>query len=68
MATVNYISAEAVIKVIETRELLGLYIYKGIDHYVAVDNSDGNAWTEEFKTLKEAMLYLDEELEDLYED
>lgn len=46
-------------KVINTREPLGKFWTKEKDIYVAIDNSTGDAWTEDFRTKEECMAYLE---------
>ena len=31
------------------------------DYYVAIDNTDGNCWTEQFKTITGAVAWLEDE-------
>lgn len=46
-------------KVIETRKPLGLYLMESSPTtYIAVDNTTGDAWTEEFKTFTDARKWL----------
>ena len=46
--------------VIETRQPLGLFVLHDIEAgvWVAGDNSDGDAWTEEFSTIHRAKGWL----------
>lgn len=46
-------------KIICTREPLGKFWTKDKDGYVAIDNSTGDAWTEDFRTKEECMAYLE---------
>ena len=56
------ISNEEASKIIDTREPLGLFLIDGKDtltgKYVAIDNTTGDAWTEEFLTEEEAINWL----------
>ena len=49
--------------IIETREPRGLFLTKEGNKYVAIDNTDGNAWTEEFKKITVAMAWLRGEMD-----
>lgn len=49
--------------VILTRLPLGLFLTKEAHRWVAVDNSDGNAWTEEFRSKRKAVRWLRREFE-----
>lgn len=48
---VQKVTPEEASAIIENREPLGLFYIKEKDVYVGIDNWDGNAWTEEFKSL-----------------
>lgn len=37
---------------------IGRYWYKDDNSFIAIDNSTGNAWVEEFKTLRVCFEYL----------
>lgn len=52
------IKPEKALEIIETREPLGLAIAKDGEKYIAIDNTDGNAWTEEFCSLYVANCWL----------
>ena len=56
-------SVEEIDKVIETREPKGTFYAKDNDGYVAVDNTDGNAWTEDFKSKEDAIKWLSDKSE-----
>lgn len=45
-------------KVIDERLPLGLFLTRDAKVWVAVDNSTGDAWTEDFKILLTAILWL----------
>ena len=55
-------TSEEATKIIETRQPLGLFytIDKQGDKriYVGIDNQDGNAWTEDFKSLSSCKNWL----------
>ena len=53
------VSKKKLLKVIDERKPLGLFYRKDGDRYVAVDNTDGYAWTEEFLTEGEAIAWLE---------
>ncbi|MCM3390008.1 hypothetical protein LG296_20870 (plasmid) [Ureibacillus chungkukjangi] len=56
------VSAEQIYSIIETYQPLGLFYYQESQNlYVAVDNSDGKAWTEEFKSEQDCIKWLTQE-------
>lgn len=52
------ISSKAAEEIIETRKQKGLFYLKDGDVFVGIDNRDGNAWTEDFKSLDECFKWL----------
>jgi hypothetical protein len=52
------VSALQAEQVIETRKPLGMFILQEGVGWTAIDNSQGNAWTEHFRTQDEAVLWL----------
>lgn len=52
------ISGAKAIEVIEQREELGLYIVQEGEKWVGIDNSTGDAWTEDFDTREECIDWL----------
>ena len=53
------VTLEALREVISTREPHGLYYAKeGRRLYVGVDNGDGEAWTEEFRSRRQCLRWL----------
>jgi len=42
----------------ELKDIKGSFYIKEKDSYVAIDNTTGEAWTEEFKTLDEVRIFL----------
>ncbi|MDD2401676.1 MAG: hypothetical protein PHD60_05630 [Clostridia bacterium] len=48
------------IEIIETREPLGKFYIIENDVYVGIDNTKGDAWTEEFKSLAACKRWLGE--------
>jgi len=59
MYEVEKITAEAMSVIIETRQPRGLFYRKaGRRCYVGVDNSTGDAWTEEFRTKRQCLRWL----------
>jgi len=51
MFEIKKITQEEASKIIETREPKGLFYQKDGETYVGIDNSYGDAWTEDFKSL-----------------
>lgn len=45
-------------EIIDKRIPVGLFYLNDGNWYIAIDNSTGDAWTEEFKTKKECFDYL----------
>lgn len=58
---ITYVNAKMAEKIIETREPLGKFYIEDGDMYVGIDNSNGDAWTEEFKTLEGCQAWLKDE-------
>lgn len=52
------VNAETAIKIINDRKPLGTFWHREKSLYIAIDNTTGDAWTEEFKTKKECFDYL----------
>ena len=57
------VDSQGAAKIIDNREPLGRFLHKDGGVFVGIDNSDGNAWTEEFKTEAECLLWLAGEME-----
>jgi len=59
MCKIEKVTAEAMDRIIETRQPLGLF-YRRVGHrcYVGVDNSTGDAWTEEFRSRRRCLRWL----------
>lgn len=55
---VHVVSAAALRDVILTRMPYGLFLTWEAPRWVAVDNADGNAWTEAFRSKRNAMRWL----------
>lgn len=56
---ISYIDEERASSIIDTRKPIGKYLYEDEDGiFVAIDNTTGDAWTEEFSTLLEAEQWL----------
>ena len=55
---IEFVGDEELINVIMQRYPLGLYITENEKSWTACDNSTGDAWTEDFKTLTEAVQWL----------
>lgn len=62
---IKEITQEEMVKVIENRKPEGLfYRYDKKDRvYIGVDNSTGDAWTEEFETLEGVIAFLEDDEE-----
>lgn len=45
-------------EIIENRKPEGLFYYKDGNKYIAIDNKDGHAWTEEFEWLEDTIIWL----------
>lgn len=56
--TIKRVSQSEASQIIQTRKPLGLFYEYAGRWIVAIDNSEGEAWTEEFKTLSEAFKWL----------
>ena len=52
-------SADFIMNVIEQAKPIGKFYFIESGIYVSLDNSTGEAWTEEFKTKKEAVDWLE---------
>lgn len=53
------ISEDILLSIIDKRKPLGLfYTVKSDNHFIAVDNSTGEAWTEDFSNFKDCIDYL----------
>lgn len=61
---IQVVAIEKINEVISSRRPLGLFLSRGHrvggkkGSFIAVDNSTGNAWTEEFKNLSDAEEWL----------
>ncbi|HZK56788.1 MAG TPA: hypothetical protein VFD17_00640 [Clostridia bacterium] len=55
---IKYISRDEASKIIETRKPRGLFYETDNGFYVGIDNSNGDAWVEEFKTKEECFNWL----------
>jgi len=55
---IQRVSSEFLGRVIEHRVPLGLFLAKEGGLWVAVDNRDGDAWTEDFATKRECLKWL----------
>lgn len=58
MSRIIKVTSEQASQIIETREPRGIFYLISNGKYVAIDNSSGNAWTEEFITKKDCIRYL----------
>ncbi len=55
---IHIVDANTITDVIETRHPLGLFLCREDRYWVAVDNSDGDAWTEDFRWKFRAIQWL----------
>ena len=55
---IHRVSSERMMKVIDFRTPLGLFLTKEGGKWVAVDNSTGDVWTEEFSRKRQAIRWL----------
>ena len=55
---IHRVGTERMMKVIDFRTPLGLFLTKEGRKWVAVDNSTGDAWTEEFRWRHQAVRWL----------
>ncbi|URZ15450.1 hypothetical protein [Clostridium felsineum] len=63
---IKSISTKTAIKIIRERKPIGKFLeFRKDGGFTAVDNSSGDAWTEDFETIEEAFRYL--QGEDLYD-
>lgn len=62
---INIIDARKASVIINEFEPMGLYMIiqcvNGYDYYTGIDNSTGDAWTEDFKTFAECFAWLKHE-------
>ena len=59
MRDIEEVAEEAMRQIIETRQPLGLfYRMEARRLYVGVDNSTGDAWTEEFRSRRQCLRWL----------
>lgn len=66
MSRIQRVSPEQLGDVIEHRVPLGLFLTKEGDWWVAVDNRDGDAWTEDFRRKRHAVRWLRDERSSAY--
>ena len=57
-ADIKKIPNEQAISIINTRKPVGLFYVLQKGTYIGIDNSDGNAWTEEFPNLRKCKRWL----------
>ena len=55
---IHRVNPERLLNVIDFRTPLGLFLTKEGGKWVAVDNSTGDAWTEEFSQKRQAIQWL----------
>lgn len=58
MSKIHRVNTEQITDVIERRTPLGLFLTKEGHIWVAVDNTTGDAWTEEFSRKRQAVRWL----------
>jgi len=56
--SITKVNTEKSTEIIEKREILGLFYTIENDIYVGIDNSSGDAWTEDFKSLASCKRWL----------
>ncbi len=56
---IKKIIPEQAVEIINTRKPLGLFYCVGINIYTGIDNRDGDAWTEDFKSLSTCKRWLE---------
>lgn len=61
MYGIERITSKEASEIIENRERLGLFFMIEKNLIIGIDNSDGNAWTEEFGSLEECRKWLNGE-------
>ena len=54
----KYVSQQEASAIIEHRGPRGLFVLEAGVEYIGIDNSTGDAWTEEFPDLTECMMWL----------
>lgn len=59
MFEITKITKEEGHKIIDTNKPLGLFWFKDKDKYIAIDNSDGDAFVEEFKYKSDSHAWLE---------
>ena len=52
------VTLEVLANIIEERKPLGLFYSKEGETFIAVDNSQGEAWTEDFQTMEQVRNFL----------
>ena len=57
-AEIQKTSHEQAERIIDTRSPLGLYYVLEAGTYIGIDNSNGQAWTEEFPNLRKCKRWL----------
>lgn len=58
MSVTEVMTEQRLLDVIETREPQGLFLYDAGDKVIGVDNSTGDAWTEEFPDREKCLRWL----------
>lgn len=58
MSKIHRVSPEQLLCVIDRRTPLGLFLTKEGRKWVAMDNTTGDAWTEEFSRKRQAIRWL----------
>ena len=58
MSRLHWVCPEKVLDMIDFRTPLGLFLTKEGRKWVAVDNTTGDAWTEEFSRKRQAVRWL----------
>ena len=55
---IQHVGPDYLLKVIDQRSPLGLFLTKEGRKWVAVDNTTGDAWTEDFRWKRQAVRWL----------
>ena len=55
---IKIVMPEKAAKVIDSRKPMGQFLVLNKDAYTAIDNSNGEAWTEDFRNLKNCLMFL----------
>lgn len=63
---IKQITSKEALKIIDTREPIGLFIVENKSSFTGIDNTNGDAWTEDFECRQKCVDWLNgEEEEDI---